>query len=102
MFSPARLSAITRKALRHVTRDARIFFLVTLSPAFILLVLSYLFAFDIGTVRLAWLDQDHTALSRAYLSSMTAGNSFEVVDVPASRTEADHSLYAGAADIAVT
>jgi hypothetical protein len=47
MFSPARLSAITRKELRHITRDARIFFSVTLSPAFIIFVLSYVFSVDI-------------------------------------------------------
>jgi hypothetical protein len=46
-FSLRRLSAITRKKLRHITRDFRIFFLVTLSPAFLLVILSYLFAFDL-------------------------------------------------------
>ncbi|MGE5602279.1 MAG: ABC transporter permease [Nitrososphaerales archaeon] len=102
MFSPARLFAITRKELRHITRDARIFFLVTLSPAFILLVLSYLFSFDIGTVRLAWLDQDHSALSRTYLSTITADDSATVVEAPDSRSGLEHSLYAGTADIAVT
>ncbi len=33
IFSLRRLLAITVKELRHITRDARIFFLVTLSPA---------------------------------------------------------------------
>lgn len=102
MFSPARLFAITRKELRHITRDARIFFLVTLSPAFILLVLSYLFSFDIGAVRLAWLDQDRSALSRSYRSSITADNSAAVVATPDSPAALDHALYAGAVDIAVT
>ncbi len=102
MFSPARLSAITRKELRHITRDARIFFLVTLSPAFILLVLSYLFSFDIGTVRLAWLDQDHSALSRAYLAEMTADGSNEVSAWATNPADADYAIYAGTADIAVT
>ncbi len=102
MLSPARISAITRKELRHITRDARIFFLVTLSPAFILLVLAYLFSFDVGTVRLAWLDEDHSPLSRSYLASITADRSFEVVAAPESRTGLDASLYGGEADIAVT
>lgn len=101
MFSLARLSAITRKELRHITRDARIFFLVTLSPAFILLVLSYLFSFDIGTVRLAWLDQDRSALSRAYLAGLTADGSV-AADAAAGPADAQQAIYAGAAEIAVT
>ncbi len=101
MISFTRLSAITRKELRHITRDVRIFFLVTLSPAFILLVLAYLFSFDLGTVRLAWLDQDHSALSRAYLTSLTADQSFAVTEVAGSEAEADHAIYAGAVDISV-
>ncbi len=102
MFSPARVSAITRKELRHITRDARIFFLVTLSPAFILFVLAYLFSFDIGTVRLAWLDQDRSPLSRSFLSSLTADGSFAVAETSDSSAGLAETLYGGKADITVT
>lgn len=102
MFSPARISAITRKELRHITRDARIFFLVTLSPAFILLVLAYLFSFDVSSVRLAWLDQDHSPLSRRYLATITADDSVSLAQVAGSRAELAQSLYAGSADVTVT
>ncbi len=103
MFSIRRLLAMTRKELRHVTRDARIFFLVTLSPPFILFVLSYLFSFDISTVRVAWLDEDRTPRSRAYLAAITAG-----ADAPAGgqvrpyRVEARMVDSRGALDAALT
>ena len=57
-FSVRRLLAVVFKELRHITRDVRIFFLVTLSPAFLLLVLAYIFAFDVSNVSLGWLDGD--------------------------------------------
>ena len=64
-FSVRRLLAVVFKELRHITRDVRIFFLVTLSPAFLLFVLAYIFAFDVGNVSLGWLDQrSHGDLAR--------------------------------------
>lgn len=113
MFSIRRLLAVAKKELRHITRDARIFFLVTLSPPFILFVLSYLFSFDISTVRVAWLDEDRTPRSRAYLEAITAGANVtagadgqvrpyrveaHTVD---SRAALDAALLAGSAEAAV-
>ncbi len=100
-FSICRLSAMTRKELRHITRDFRIFFLVTLSPACLLVVLAYLFALDLGKISLAWFDSDRTASSRAYLAAMTNDGTFDMVSAPGSYAEIESALLAGRADIAL-
>jgi ABC-2 type transport system permease protein len=100
-FSLRRLLAITRKELRHITRDFRIFFLVSLSPAFLLVILAYLFAFDLGKVSLAWLDHDRSATSRAYLANITADGTFTLVDTPESYGEIESDLQRGVADMAL-
>ena len=49
-MSIRRLLVVARKEFRHVTRDARLLFLVTVAPAFLLTTLSYVFALDVGRV----------------------------------------------------
>ena len=66
------------KELRHITRDVRIFFLVTLSPAFLLFVLAYIFAFDMGNVSLGWLDGDRTPPHAVCLAAITADGTFRL------------------------
>lgn len=96
-----RFRAVILKELRHITRDVRIFFLVTLSPAFLLLVLAYLFAFDVGNVNLAWLDGDRTPTSRALLSAITADGTFRLVEQATSYAELHAALLAGRVDVAL-
>jgi ABC-2 type transport system permease protein len=71
-MSLRRLAAIVRKELLHIVRDPRNVFLVTISPAFLLLLLSYVFSFEVTHTRLAILDLDHSPLSRRYVASLTA------------------------------
>jgi ABC-2 type transport system permease protein len=62
--------AIVRKEARHITRDRRSFFLVTISPVFLLLVMAYTFMVDIEHVAVAVMDRDGTPLSRRYLAGL--------------------------------
>jgi ABC-2 type transport system permease protein len=62
--------AVMRKEARHILRDRRSFFLVTVSPAFLLLVMAYTFMVDIKNVAVAVMDRDGTPLSRRYLAGM--------------------------------
>jgi ABC-2 type transport system permease protein len=71
-MAPGRTAAIVRKELLHIVRDPRNLFLVTISPAFLLFLLAYIFSFDVGQFKLAVLDLDHTSLSRRYLASLTS------------------------------
>jgi len=67
-----RLLAVTRKEFRHISRDVRTLFLVTVAPTFLLVTLSHVFAFDIGRVDVAFHDLDRTPLSREFVASLTA------------------------------
>jgi len=100
-FSPRRLLAVVAKELRHVTRDVRIFFLVTLSPAFLLVVLAYIFAFDVGNVSLGWLDGDRTATSRAYLAAITADGTFQLAETATRYEDLESAILAGRIDVAL-
>jgi ABC-2 type transport system permease protein len=71
-----RLWAILRKEFRHIWRDKRTLFLVTLSPAIMLFTFAYLFAFEVQNVRLGVWDLDQTATSRQFINSVTADTKF--------------------------
>jgi len=62
--------AVIRKEARHVTRDRGTFFLVTVSPVFLLLVMAYTFMVDIQNVAVAVMDRDGTHLSRRYIAGL--------------------------------
>ncbi len=64
MMSLGRLFAIARKEFHHVTRDPRTLLLVLIAPALLLMMLAYVFAFDVDKFTLAVLDQDRTDVSR--------------------------------------
>ncbi len=71
-----RLWAILRKEFRHIYRDKRTLFLVTLSPAIMLFTFAYLFALEMQNVRVAVWDSDQTALSRQFVARLTADGKF--------------------------
>lgn len=101
-MSIRRLLAVARKEFRHITRDARTFFLVTVAPAFLLLTLSYVFSLDISRVDIAVRDLDRTPLSRAFLASLTADGDMVIV-ARVEREEEIESLFTrDAADLALT
>jgi ABC-2 type transport system permease protein len=77
-----RLWAILKKEFRHIWRDKRTLFLVTLSPALMLVTFSYLFAMQVTRVRLGVWDQDQSALSRRLIASLTADDKFVVLATP--------------------
>ncbi len=93
-----RTVAILRKELHHITRDVRLLFLVTCSPAFLLFTFSYVFALDLGQVTMAVMDQDRSRLSRDYLAALTADGDVRVVADVESYQQADWLLEVGRAD----
>jgi ABC-2 type transport system permease protein len=96
-----RLLAITRKELRHIARERRTLFLVTVSPAFMLLTLAYIFSLDVSHFTLAVLDQDRTSLSRAYLSHLTSDGELEILYVADRPEQLDRWLVQAKVDIAL-
>lgn len=66
------LLAILRKEFRHILREPQTIFMTTIAPAFVLFLLAYTFSVDMDTVRIGIYDQDRSAVSRRYISGMTA------------------------------
>jgi ABC-2 type transport system permease protein len=93
-----RTAAIVRKELLHIIRDPRNFFLVTVSPAFLLFLLAYVFSFDVGQLSLAVLDLDHSSLSRRYLAELTNNGDLTLDFHVNSYEEAMPLLVAGQVD----
>jgi ABC-2 type transport system permease protein len=98
-MSLLRAFAILRKELRHITRDIRVVFLVTLAPAFLLLMLSYVFTFDVERITLAVVDLDRSRASRDYVAMLSSDGDFEVTARPAQPSDADALMMAGDATI---
>jgi ABC-2 type transport system permease protein len=100
-MSLRRTAAIVRKELLHISRDPRNLFLVTVSPAFLLFLLSYIFSFDVGQLDLAVLDLDRSPLSRRYLASLTNDEELTVASTVDGYEEALPLLVSGDADAAL-
>ncbi len=101
MMSVKRLLAISRKEFHHVTRDLRTLLLVLVAPAFLLMMLAYVFAFDVDKFTLVVLDQDRTAVSRRYIADLSGDGTFEVVSYLESYDEIERLMQAGRAKVAI-
>ncbi len=101
MMSIKRLFAISRKEFRHITRDVRTLLLVLIAPAFLLMMLSYVFAFDVDKFPLVVLDQDRTDVSRGYISDLTGDGTFEIVTYLESYNDIERLMLAGRAKVAI-
>jgi ABC-2 type transport system permease protein len=74
-----RLVSVLLKEYRHILREPRTLWMMFLSPAFVLVTLSFLFASGSGRVALAVWDHDHTPLSRQFTSDLGSDSDFSVV-----------------------
>jgi ABC-2 type transport system permease protein len=100
-MSLRRTVAIVRKEILHIVRDPRNLFLVTVSPAFLLLLLSNIFSFDVKQFHLAALDLDQTSLSRRYLASLTSDQDVVLAATVRSYEEIEPLLVRGEIDVAL-
>jgi ABC-2 type transport system permease protein len=96
-----RLLAISRKEFHHITRDPRTLLLVLIAPAFMLVLLAYVFAFDVDNFPLVVLDQDRTDVSRRYVADLTGDGTFEIVTYLENYAEIEHLMQAGRAKVAI-
>jgi len=70
--------AVTRKELNHIVRDRSTLILVLLTPTALLLLMAYALTADLKNVPIAVLDYDRSALSRSFVSQITAGGDLEL------------------------
>jgi ABC-2 type transport system permease protein len=77
-MSIRRLISILNKEYRHILRDPRTLWMVFLSPAFVLIALSTIFASGDGNIKLALWDQDRTSLARRFTATLSSDEDFAV------------------------
>jgi len=75
-MSLKRLTSILVKEYRHILREPRTLWMVFLSPAFVLIALSMVFTSGTSRVDLAVWDQDHSALSRRFIRTLSSDADF--------------------------
>lgn len=95
-----RLFSILLKEYRHIFREPRTLWMVFLSPAFVLIALSGLFASGSGQVDLALWDHDRTVLSRQFLDALGSDADFTLSYVR-DYEEIDSLLISNVVDAAV-
>ena len=100
-MSLRRTFAVARNELRHITRDTRTLFLVTMSPAFMLFMLAYVFSFDVNHAKLAVMDLDKSRVAREYVAGLTSGDTLSLIALPGNYDEIDRLLIAGTVDAAL-
>ncbi|RME49029.1 MAG: ABC transporter permease [Caldilineae bacterium] len=97
-MSLRRMWTVARKEVRHINRNPLTFFLVAISPAFLLFFLAYVFSFDVEHADLAVMDLDRTAASRRYVSRLAGGEALSVVAFVEDYAAMDALLVAGRVD----
>jgi ABC-2 type transport system permease protein len=100
-MSLRRMATIVRKELLHIIREPRNLFLVTISPAFLLLLLANIFSFNVQQFNLAVLDLDRTSLSRRYLADLTSDQDLVLAHTVSSYEEIEPLLVSGEIDAAL-
>lgn len=94
--------AVAHKELRHIGRSRLTLFMVTISPAMLLFLLSYVFAFNVNSADLAVMDLSQSQASRRYVAALTAGSDpLRLTASVASYETIDELLVAGAVDAAI-
>ena len=92
---------MTRKEIHHILRDRMALFLVIISPVLMLVLMSYALAVDIQHVPVAVLDYDRSAVSRAFIQGLTAGEDIDLVANVSSMDEIETHLMHGSIKAAV-
>jgi len=93
-----RFLAIVRKEILHIVRDPRNLFMVTIAPAFLLLLLSYIFSFEVSQIKVVVYDLDRSTASRDYLASLSASSDVLIVARVQSYDDIDPFLTRGDVD----
>lgn len=89
------LLAVSRKEIWHILRDRWTLALVLVTPTALLLLMAYALTVDIRQVPLAVLDNDRSAISRAFLQEITAGQDLDLYAQPRSMVEVEELLVQG-------
>ena len=96
-----RALSVSRKEIRHITRDRASFVLLMLSPVLFLVTMGYAFSIDIKNVSIAVLDQDLSRLSRAFVAELGTTDALSLEYALSSLHEVEQLLMEGRVRAAV-
>jgi ABC-2 type transport system permease protein len=96
-----RLLAIARKETTQLRRDVRSLLMAFLVPGAMIVFFGYVINFDIKDVKIAVLDQDHSARSRELVQAFEAAGRFRVTDHLTRDEEVEPLLDRGAVRMAI-
>lgn len=97
-----RLAYIIQKEFIQILRNKAILPLMTVVPILQLILLSYAASNEVRDVRLAVVDQDHSAASRLLVQKIAAADRFLLVEFPSHLGRADELLQTGEVDIVMS
>ncbi|MGA9838083.1 MAG: ABC transporter permease [Gemmatimonadaceae bacterium] len=100
-FSLQRLLAMARKEAIQLRRDPRSLAMAFLVPAAMIIAFGYIISFDVRDIRVAVLDQDHSAQSRALVSAFEAAGRFDIAARLTRPEQIDPLLNRGAVRMAL-
>lgn len=90
---------IIKKEFRQIGRDKRALGILIFLPAFMLILVGYALNFDVKHLKLAVYDEDKSSTSRAFISSLTHSEYFDLALILDSKSRFDRTLESGAANL---
>jgi ABC-2 type transport system permease protein len=101
MSARLRLRAIVGKELRQIRRDVRTLLILLVIPGALITLVGYAVSLDVKHIRCAIVDDDNSAESREFVSSLGHSEYFDLVSWLRSAAEAGPELDAGRAAAAL-
>ena len=74
-----RIIPVIRKEMIHIIRDPRSLAIIFMMPILMILLFGYAITFDVKNIKIAVLDQDHSAASREMVNMFTTNSYFKIV-----------------------
>lgn len=100
-MSPRHVWAVTRKEIAHILRDRMTFSLVLLVPVVLLLLMAYALTVELQHIPIVVLDRDRSAVSRAFVQGITAGDDLDLYAQVEAMDEIESLLVRGEVKAAV-
>lgn len=90
---------IIQKEFRQIFRNKGMLPIIFVLPLLQLLVLSNAASFEVKNIKFSYIDNDHSAASRALIGKFQASNYFNIIGVLSSKKEANLQMQTGKTDV---
>lgn len=90
---------IVQKEIKQIMRNRGMLPIIFVMPLLQLIILSNAATFEVNNIRLSYIDNDQTSISRELISNFEASEYFSVIGMYPSKKEADDALKKGEIDV---